>query len=45
MKIVEVNDRPTRKAFLKFPVALYKNTPWIRPLDKDIEGVFDPKVN
>lgn len=45
MKIVEVNDRPTRKAFLQFPVALYKNTPWIRPLDKDIEGVFDPKVN
>jgi hypothetical protein len=28
------------------PVRLYKTTPaWIRPLDKDIESVFDPATN
>jgi hypothetical protein len=28
------------------PVRLYKNEPhWIRPLDKDIESVFDPEKN
>lgn len=46
MRIVEVNDKRTSKEFLNFPVKLYKNeSNWIRPLDKDIEGVFDPKVN
>ncbi|NQZ77090.1 MAG: hypothetical protein HRT61_13460 [Ekhidna sp.] len=46
MQIVEVNDPKTAKEFLKFPVRLYKNEPnWIRPLDKDVNGVFDPKVN
>jgi len=46
MKIVEVNDKSTRKEFLEFPVRLYKSEKnWIRPLDKDIEGVFDPKKN
>lgn len=46
VKLVEVNDPATRKEFLLLPVRLYKDDPnWIRPLDKDIEGVFDPKVN
>lgn len=46
MKIVEVKDERSRKEFLLLPVRLYKNdSNWIRPLDKDIEGVFDPKVN
>lgn len=46
MKIIEVKDKQTAKEFLMLPVRLYKNEEhWIRPLDKDIEGVFDPKVN
>lgn len=46
MQILEVNDKKTAKEFLLLPVKLYKNEHnWIRPLDKDINGVFDPKVN
>ncbi len=46
MQIVEVQDKKTAKEFLLFPIKLYKNEPsWIRPLDKDINGVFDPEVN
>lgn len=46
MQLVEVNDARTRKEFLMLPVKLYKNEKtWIRPLDKDIEAVFDPKQN
>jgi len=46
MKVIEVSDARTRKEFLELPVRLYKNEKsWIRPLDKDIEGVFDSKVN
>lgn len=43
----EVNDNPDLKRdFLHLPIKLYKNNPyWIRPLDKDIEDVFDPKAN
>ncbi len=46
MKLIEVKDKSSRKAFLEFPVKLYKQERnWIRPLDKDIESVFDPKQN
>ncbi|HSI90022.1 MAG TPA: hypothetical protein VK927_02850 [Adhaeribacter sp.] len=46
MKLVEVTDKSTRREFLEFPVRLYKNEKnWIRPLDQDIEAVFDPKKN
>ncbi|WMJ75620.1 hypothetical protein RCC89_00055 [Cytophagaceae bacterium ABcell3] len=46
MNIIEVTTPELAKEFLLFPVRLYKNEkPWIRPLDKDIEGVFDPKTN
>lgn len=46
MKIIEVTTAKHIKEFLHLPVRLYKNTPqWIRPLDKDIETVFDPKKN
>ena len=46
MRAEEVKTAAQRKAFLMLPVRLYKGTPqWIRPLDKDIEGVFDPKSN
>jgi hypothetical protein len=46
MRIVEVTSADHQKEFLLFPVRLYKNEPrWIRPLDKDIEAVFDRKLN
>ncbi|MBX2961056.1 MAG: hypothetical protein KF687_01015 [Cyclobacteriaceae bacterium] len=46
MKIIEVSTAEHRHEFLMLPVKLYKHEPaWIRPLDKDIEAVFDPKKN
>ncbi|MEP0985815.1 hypothetical protein [Ekhidna sp.] len=46
MHIIEVKDKKTAREFLQFPIRLYKNeSAWIRPLDKDIEGVFNPDVN
>lgn len=34
------------KKFLEFPVGLYaEDNAWIRPLDNDIESVFNPKKN
>ncbi|PLK43401.1 hypothetical protein [Emticicia sp. TH156] len=47
MKIVEVgNNKHFRKEFLEFPVRLYNRNPyWIRPLDNDIERIFDPTKN
>jgi hypothetical protein len=46
MKVIEVTNSATAKEFLMLPVRLYKNEKhWIRPLDKDINGIFDPKVN
>lgn len=44
--LVEVKGSDTVKAFLNFPTELYKDDPhWIRPLDMDIEKVFDPSTN
>lgn len=46
MSIHEVTTAADRKVFLELPVRLYKNNPaWIRPLDQDVEAVFDPKKN
>jgi len=46
MQIVKVQDKKTAKEFLLFPVKLYKKyAHWIRPLDKDINGVFNPETN
>ncbi len=46
MKTKEVISEADKKEFLLFPLALYKNIPnWIRPLDKDVENVFDPEKN
>lgn len=46
MVIVEVKSRSEARDFVELPVRLYKDTPqWIRPLDKDIESVFDPEKN
>ena len=46
MKIVEILTAKHKREFLQLPVQLYKNEKnWIRPLDKDVEAVFDPKEN
>lgn len=46
MKIREVISREDKKQFLLLPVNLYRDVPqWIRPLDSDIESVFDPEKN
>lgn len=42
----EVKTEADKKLFLEVPVGLHKADPnWIRPLDKDIEEVFDPLKN
>lgn len=44
--LVEVISKQDIKAFLRFPIGLYKRDKnWVRPLDKDIEEVFDKKKN
>lgn len=44
--LIEVKDTSSINKFLGFPKELYKEEKnWIRPLDKDIENVFNPKVN
>lgn len=44
--IVEVNNPRRVKEFLMLPVRLYKDEKYfIRPLDQDIEEVFDPQKN
>jgi hypothetical protein len=46
MKILEVTSKEHIRKFLRLPIKLYKNYPaWIRPLDVDIENVFDSKKN
>jgi hypothetical protein len=46
MQILEVKSRRDIEEFIMLPVRLYKDTPqWIRPLDKDIESVFDVDEN
>ncbi|MFM2206067.1 MAG: hypothetical protein RL213_42 [Bacteroidota bacterium] len=46
MTIHEVSSDKDRQEFLLLPLKIYKNDPdWIRPLDKDIEEVFDPERN
>ncbi len=47
MEIVKIGHNAyLQKEFLKLPVRIYRKNPyWIRPLDKDIENVFDPAVN
>lgn len=44
--VVEDKDLSARKDFLHLPLKIYKKDPnWIRPLDKDIESVFDRQIN
>ena len=46
MKIVEVINKQHQEDFLLLPVNLYQSEPsWIRPLDKDVETVFNPRKN
>ncbi|MBS1506162.1 MAG: hypothetical protein JSS79_05915 [Bacteroidetes bacterium] len=46
MKLREVISESDKKEFLHLPLQLYKNSPqWIRPLDKDVELVFDTEKN
>jgi hypothetical protein len=46
MQIFSVANKADSKQFLQTAVEIYKNDPnWIRPLDKDIEEVFDEKKN
>ena len=43
MTLIEVTEKKHIKAFLTLPVRLYKEEKnWIRPLDKDIEEIFNP---
>ncbi|MFT4062739.1 MAG: hypothetical protein QM642_10340 [Edaphocola sp.] len=42
----EVVTKADAKTFLALPLSIYKDDPnWIRPLDKDIEDVFDKEKN
>ncbi len=46
MKIRPVVTEADAREFIMFPVRLYSGSPhWIRPLDVDIEGVFDQEKN
>ena len=46
MQLIEVNDKKTARDFIMVNVLINKNDPnYIRPLDKDINWVFDPKKN
>lgn len=46
MKMHEVRTEAERRAFRELAVTIYRDDPhWIRPLDKDIEAVFDPAQN
>lgn len=46
MQMHEVTTAADKQRFLQVAIDLYKDDPqWIRPLDKDIEEVFDPEKN
>ncbi len=46
MQLIPVKDKSTARQFLEVPVFIHQNNPqWIRPLDKDVEEVFDPEKN
>jgi hypothetical protein len=46
MKIIEVNDKKTRRQFLDVARVIYKDDKnWVCPLDREINGIFDPKQN
>jgi hypothetical protein len=46
MKIVEVTDKRSSKAFISLPASLYSSDPnYIFPLEKDIASIFDSSQN
>jgi hypothetical protein len=46
MQVIPVTDSHLAKQFLEVAAVLYRNdSNWIRPLDKDINDVFDKKKN
>ncbi|MGY6560176.1 MAG: hypothetical protein ACXIT9_12930 [Nitritalea sp.] len=46
MILQEVQTEADKMAFLQLAVDLYREEKnWIRPLDKDIDGIFNPEVN
>ena len=46
MQIIPVTNKSTAQQFLQTAVVIQKNDPnWIRPLDKDIDEVFDKEKN
>ncbi len=46
IKIVEVNDKASRKKFVKYPISLYKDNPYYVPtLIMDELNTIDPKKN
>ncbi|MFN8264784.1 MAG: hypothetical protein U0T11_01865 [Chitinophagaceae bacterium] len=46
MQLIEVTDKRSAREFLNVPLDIYKDDKnWIRPLDKDIEQVFDKEKN
>ena len=45
-QIEKVVDRLSKQNFMELPVRLYKDElNWVRPLDSEIEAVFDPEKN
>jgi len=46
MKLNEVLSKSDEQAFIQVHILINKNNPnWIRPLDKDVLSIFDPKQN
>ncbi|WP_373495618.1 hypothetical protein [Aquiflexum sp.] len=46
MNLTEVSSNSDEKAFIKVHILINEKDPnWIRPLDKDVQMVFDPKQN
>ena len=46
MKVIKVDSKKDKKDFIELSCLIYnKDENWIRPLDKDINSVFDPKKN
>jgi len=46
MQLIEVASIKDKKAFIDLPLKIYQNdSNWIRPLDKDVQSVFDPTEN
>lgn len=46
MQIFQVTDKETAQQFIQAAVHIHKSeSNWIRPLDKDINDVFDPSTN